>query len=354
MSENDFINLSKAGDFEIAPVQPPIDMSSRQDFKKLDTGEFDKMQLSAAVSQLPSLMAANAMSNSYFLEFPKGVQGTLMKLKRGGYSTTLVDENHHFTGTASLHQADGQALALGIFSVMAAVSGQYFLKEINNNFRMMKMELDKILEFLYGDKKAELLSEMSFVKYAYQNFSSIMAHDSQRLATIISLQEARKVAMKDIEFYTGDLDRLSSYKGGQQLDEIIAKAFKAKDSLELSVQLCAVSNILEVYYAENYDANYIQYVENDLETYLDKLEKHLLGSFAAIGQMIQARSAKGLMKKPVDDSTKDEVVQTVEVLKNGGGDIPFMRSTFHDALAAPMKKQTFCVSNDGSLYLKTA
>ena len=74
---------------------------------------------------------------------------------------------------------------------MAFASGQYFITQVNSELQKINQNIDKILEFLYGDKKAELLSEVSFVKYAYENFSSIMAHDEQRVATIASLQNAK-------------------------------------------------------------------------------------------------------------------------------------------------------------------
>ena len=48
----------------------------------------------------------------------------------------------------------------------------------------MNQSIDEILEFLYGDKRAELISEVGFVKAAYQNYSSIMQHEQQRFAII--------------------------------------------------------------------------------------------------------------------------------------------------------------------------
>ena len=56
------------------------------------------------------------------------------------------------------------------------------------------------------------MAEMSFIKYAYENYSSIMSHEEQRIATITSLQEAKKVAMKDIEFCINDLEMTVSHK----------------------------------------------------------------------------------------------------------------------------------------------
>lgn len=355
MNENtDLPTIAKAGGFEVAPAKSSIDISSRRDYKRLETGDASRQRIGALMSQLPALATASSMGQSYKLVFPNGVQGSLMKLSQGGYSTAIIGDNGKIAGTASLVETNSQALTLGAFSVMAAASSQYFLKEINDNIRMIKLDLDRILEFLYGDKKAELMSEMSFVKYAYQNYSSIMSHESQRLATIISLQAARKVAMKDIEFYTGDLDNLVSRKGSQGLNELVADAFRLKDSLELSVQLCAVGSILEVYYSENYDKNYISYMEKDLTSYFDKLEKHLLGKFAAIGQMIQENDSRKIGKQALEQARKDDVANTIEMLKNGGGDVSAMRSQLHSALSAPTRKQEFYIEPDGTLYLKTA
>lgn len=350
MEENNALSeIEKQGNFEITPI-PSMDISVRSDYSKLDTGDLGKMQLGSLISQLPAMMAASSMSKAYFVDFPDGVNGTLMRLKQGGYSTTIVNEKHVIQGSASLREMNSQALALGAFSVMAAVSGQYFLKKINSNIRLMQLEIDKILEFLYGDKKAELLSEMSFVKYAYKNYRAIMISESQKIATIASLQEAKKVAMKDIEFYTNDFDSLTEQKTGMALPDILDKAFLIKDSLELSVQLYMVGSLLEVYYSENYDSDYLSYVEKDILGYVDKLEKHLLGNFAAIMQMIQVNDAKKI-KKEVDQKQKKDIFKIVDSLKSSENSES--RNFLHEALTVQTRPQKFYVETDGTLYLKT-
>ena len=83
---------------------------------------------------------------------------------------------------------------------MSIASGQYFLAEINKELKTINQNIDNILKFFIWGQKAELLAEVSFAGYAYQNYSSIMEHEQQRLATLTNLQESKKVAMKDIEF----------------------------------------------------------------------------------------------------------------------------------------------------------
>lgn len=144
----------------------------------------------------------------------------------------MIRENGKFVGSASFYTMSAQAALMGVFTAMSVASGQYFLSQINNEMWMMNMKLDEILEFLYGDKKTEL----SFIRYAYENYVSIMSHEQQRIATITSLQEAKKVAMKDIEFYINDLETTVSYKTKDyaDLESRTEKTFLIKESLELS------------------------------------------------------------------------------------------------------------------------
>ena len=340
------------GGIEVTPVQTPIDLSGRSDFVKLDADSWQRAQVSALVSQFPTMMATEAMSHGYYLEFPEGLQGKLMDLRQGGKASTVADESGRIRGTASLYETDKQVAILGAFNAMAIMSGQYFLSEINSNLKMMKLNLDKILEFLYGDKKAELMAEMSFVKYAYQNYQSIMAHDTQRLATIVSLQEARKVAMKDIEFYMRDLETTVNSKESGDLNELIGKALQIRDSLELSVQLCLVSSLLEVYYSENYDKNYISYVEKDLASCIAKFDRQIIGSFAVIGEKIQTGEGK-YFKKAIDAPKKEEIYRTIELLKRDSEEDSTMRTYLRSALTAPLKKQEYFIGADGNVFLKT-
>ena len=161
---------------EIALVDETIDLDNVQKFIKLEPTQGQKMQISALMNQLPALIGVSTLSKTMMLRFPEGVQGTLMQLKsNGGYTTTLKSlETGKITGTAWLESATPQAICLGAFTAMSVISGQYFLSQINSSLTQISSGLDKILEFLYGDKRAELLSEVSFIRFAYKNYKSVM------------------------------------------------------------------------------------------------------------------------------------------------------------------------------------
>ena len=205
----------------------------------------------------------SAAQDVYVMTVPKGLPYTLSEFKKHeGYMNTLRDSEGHFVKQLPLQKVVSNPLVLGAFTTVAAASGQYFLAEINSEMRMIRQGIDKITEFLNDEKQSELLSEVSFVKYVFQNYSSIIQCDVQRIATVTGLQSAKKIANKNVEFYTRALE---SSLSDSDVYKSIDSASKAKDSLDLSMQLSAMSTLLEVYYSQNFDSGYLSWIE-DFET----------------------------------------------------------------------------------------
>lgn len=337
------------GGLEIKVSDDDIDFSKRNDLTKLELSSGQKMHISALWNAVPSLAAAGT-KNACVLNLPKGVTTSdLMKYKNGSLGNTYYGTYGKFAGQAPLELLKIQQAVLGAFTVMSIASGQYFLVEIKNNLTAINQKADKILEFLYGDKKAELMAEVSFVNFAYQNYSSIMNCDHQRTATLISLQGARKVAMKDIEFYMSDLDSLLKAKDFPDLDSVINKAFQIKDCLQLSIQLYCMSNILEVSYSQNRSSEYLGYIEKDILLYIDKYEKRMLSDFSAIQMYV--KTYKGTILKKIDKSVYEKRVEEfVDLL--GSGEEFIKRKPLQSVLKSFQNDTVFVLDREGNAYLK--
>ena len=273
---------------EIAQLDDDIDLNNGQKYIKLEPTQGQKIHISALMNQLPALVGMDTLSKTMVLRFPEGIQGTLMQLKsNGGHTTTLRSlETGQINGTAWLEPTTPQAICLGAFTAMSVVSGQYFLSQINSSLAQISSGLDRILEFLYGDKRAELLSEVNFIQFAYKNYKSVMEHSEQRIATLISLQNAKKVALKDIEFYLSDLNSIITDKKNGDISSTVPKMVRTKDCLDLSLQLYIMSNLLEVYYSENYDYDYISFVQSEASVYISKCEKKELNCFGQLQHLL--------------------------------------------------------------------
>jgi hypothetical protein len=346
-SDNTIQMMTLQNDFQLEPVKQEVNFD--RGFTKISLTNNQKKQISAALQHMPTAVASSTMANAYILRFPDGIEHTLMSLKQGGVSSTWLDASGHIGGTASLYSMNIEAAMLGAFSAMAIASSQYFIKQINSELQMINQSMDKILEFLYGDKKAELLSEVSFIKYAYENYSSIMGHNEQRVATIASLQDAKKVAMKDIEFYMCDLD--STINGKSSIDELVMNAFQIKESLELSIQLYGMSSVLETYFSQNYDVEFIKYVEQEITSYIDKCEKRILSSFSALKKFLN--DYKGRLLKKEDKSQYENLVgELVDSLYNG--EESAIRKSLRKTLQETLSAREYYIKENGEVYLKEA
>ena len=337
--------------FEIMPIEEIANIENQPNFKKLELSPSQRIQMSGLAQQMPAVLATDVLSKAYVVRLPEGLSGAyrLMSYKDGGVGSLVLGEKN-IVAHASFHEASAQAAVLGAFSIMSVASGQYFLAQISNELNVIGQKIDKILEFLYGDKKAELMAEVSFTNYAYKNYSSIMEHKEQRVATLIGLQDARKIAMKDIEFYQSDLDSTVTKNKDADIKDMVDKSFQIKDCLTLSLQLYAMSSLLEVYYAQNYDSNYIQYIEEESVAYIAKCESRILSSFSRLAARVQ--SFKETMLKKVDKPALEKRINGV-IEYYGGGTESDMRKSFREILHISERSAEYYINNDGAIYLKT-
>lgn len=343
------------GGCEVATVNGSIDLSNSRNFTRLNLAQGPKTRLNALIGQMPAFAGMDILSNTMVLTFPEGLDGQLMKLKNmDAYTTTIVDpETGRFKGTARLEPGKAvspETVALGVFSAMSIASGQYFLSKINNSLTQISLGLDKIMAFLYGDKRAELLAEVNFIHFAYKNYISVMEHSEQRIATLISLQDAKKVAMKDIEFYLSDLEPIIKDRKSNEVPITVSKMTKTKECLDLSLQLYTMSNLMEVYYAQNYDANYISFVKNEVSQYITLCEKKLLSYFGQLQQMLVTAKDNLFFKVDKEPLVK-QVSGIMEELVTPGSSP--LQVTLQSALDELNKKRQYYISG-GEVYLKVS
>lgn len=338
--------------FTILPFESPMSPEMTPGYKKLETTPLQKEQISALFHEIPAITAAETLNKAYVIKWHDGLPHELAKYKNyPGYMPVEMDKG---TGQikqwAELYPTATQTAMLYGFTAMSIASGQYFLAEINHRMNMLNKGIDKILEFLYGDKKAELLSEISFARYAYRNYASIVDHEEQCIATLLSLQEAKKTAIKDIEFYLADLYSAVYSKDDADIETLVSRAFQIRECLELSIQLYVTGNTLEVYYSQNYDPAYLKYVERDVSAYISKCEKQIIGIFNALRMAVEGFKPK-LGKKVDKDSLLKKIDSAIDYLN--GGEESELKKGFRRALYSSERASEYCITADGETFLKT-
>ena len=341
-----FPELSKSAKFEITPCD--LTSITPGKYTSFQTSKLEKSQLGLLQSQLINVADTAALANAYIVKFPDGLPHTLMHLSQGGVSSTIVNTSGRIAGTASLFDVQSLAAVSICFSLMSFATGQYYLQNIHNDLDMINLKIDQILGFLYGEKSAELLAEISFVNDAYKNYSSIMKHENQKISILSGLQDSKKIAMKDIEFYINDLSKTvqSDTKSYSDFENVVNDALRTKDSLELAIQLLTMANVLEVYYSENYDETYIDNVKQSISSYINKCDNRMLTEFSHLN----GRNSEytNIFRKKIDTSKMrvvlEDVIDSYSTVKDSNN-----RTSMINVLDSINSSVEYLVTTDGEI-----
>lgn len=344
-----FPEIAKQNNFEIEPCDLAAITPGK--YTAIPTSKIDQSQIGLLQSQLINVIDAAAISNAYLVKFPEGLPHTLMQLKQGGFSSAVVNANNRIAGTASLHDLQTLSVVSSGFALMSIATGQYYLQNIHKDLSMINLKIDQILGFLYGEKSAELLAEISFVNEAYRNYGTIMKYENQKLAVLTGLQNSKKIAMKDIEFYIYDLSRTVQHNAAKYSDfeQVVNDSIRIKDSLELTIQLLTMANILEVYYSENYDPDYISNVKDSVTEYISKCDNRILAEFSRLN----GRNSEftNIFRKKLDTSKMEKVITGVVNSYSSIKDSKDRRGVT-DVLDSINNPVEYLVSSDGTVLYR--
>lgn len=344
-------------DCQIAPYNSSVPPELMPNYRKLDLSQAEKAQMSELFSKFTSVRKIGAGNQPYCVAtWPDGLPSILTTLTSGISLNALISGG----GKASV-QAPLVSLAQAGVTLLAIIM-RFLLGQSNRQLTVINQKIDEILEFLYGDKKAELIAAIRFTRETYENFSSIMVNEGQRNATIHTLQTAKLTAMQDVEFYLSDLIYTSNKYNGKhhhfpddvkEMKRIVSKVIQSSDCLDLSIQLYMITNLMEIYYAQNYTSKYLRSVKQSVENDISRCEKQMIGDYNSLKTSLNTQ----WRKKADWDKAKEQVHglikkvdQKLEPLMNNKYDD--LKAQFKNAMNSLEKQTECCIGADGSVYLK--
>ena len=336
--------------YTIAASNISFDFGDTSRFRKIEFPEQASLTANSLLQLLPAAAVSDAAAKTYILKFPEGVQGTLLHLRKGGYATTLVDAGSHFSGAASLHPVNPASVALfNVFSIASFATGQYFLSDISSKMSEINRKLDDVLTFLEDSKRTELLSELTFVKYAVSNYSTIMLSEPQRIATLTNIQRSKIRAVADIDFYTTELKHRVDGKDAKKNPQAV---LNTKQSLDLASQLYAISSIMESYYAQNWNTAYLENICAEADSLLGYTKNKISDAISPYAKDIREAHKETLLKKtPVPFTSSEEKILKISEKLTNQVQNPLV-AAIKNALHEPTKPSELYLTQDGSVYQK--
>lgn len=193
---------------KLTPEVDPDAMISRFNMEKVSGDS----ALSRALGSVPQIASAIALGQSFRIVMPAGVVGHLMPLvkdqaMRGLVTTTMIGSGGQIIGTAGLASMSAFVAPLVVWTILAFLTGQFFLTQIQRNTRAIFEELRNILYFLVAKEESELGARIEFLHYVSANFDAISRNSEVRIATLTNLQKINVESLAGLKLWTRNIER---------------------------------------------------------------------------------------------------------------------------------------------------
>ncbi len=242
----------------------------------------DIVRLEGILSEYPSLKVIGETSR--LLESPlyrvsvNGVDVSpedLVMKKNGHRMASIKDIKEKFLHNADVDNVDVDDIKLHlatttVFSIASVATSQYYLKNIDSKLSEIKKDTEDIKNFLNVDKQSKIEGDFELLKGIAEQLDSIRSDESLFLQKGVQVASIQKDAKGNIRFYERYLEEaLDQYKReknrGKGLAKIIRRLSGDYFYYKLSLQVYALSRLVELMLLSEYKESYIASVREDLE-----------------------------------------------------------------------------------------
>lgn len=197
----------------LSPETDPDSLISRYGMEKISSSD----ELSRVLGSVPQIASAIALGQSFRIVMPAGVIGQLMPLVKdpamsGLFTTSIIGGSGKIIGVAGLASMSAFVAPIVVWTILAFLTGQFFLAQIQRNTQAIFEELRNILYFLVAKEESELGARIEFLQYVSNNFNSLSRNSETRISTLTNLQKINVESLAGLKLWTRNIER--------QLDDI--------------------------------------------------------------------------------------------------------------------------------------
>lgn len=219
--------------------------------------------LGGTFSGVVETMAAPATEGLYRCVFPKGVTGTLAMAKDGsGALGTIINDG--IVGQARWIPVDKAIGPACLQAALIAVAVLAVVKQVQD----IKDDQKEIISILERDKKSQLLADYDLLASYMDDYKLYWENEASLVVNLNQVKNIKRNAMKDLRSYIEQIEGLlsekknllkmqtASYKIGKLLDRFV--------HYKLALHVFALSEYMEVMMSKNFQAEYLNKIENEI------------------------------------------------------------------------------------------
>ena len=236
--------------FGINVLKEHLDVKNLSKYKKADGQElFALSQLFGyipgfAKDQIQNKNFAEAMKDTYRIIIPKGCH--MGKANPRGVQKALLfsDEGSHLKGPADVIANDptdilskAPQIEYSVFTLLSFITGQYFMRQLNDSLTQLNDRIDRIIAFLEEDKISEIQAAIDELSEITNKLSYTKGDDIKVLAALNRIHHIQSVARRNMHFYSIQVEK--------NTEEISAE--KKDDNKTIETRINDLSRNLEYY-----------------------------------------------------------------------------------------------------------
>ena len=124
---------------------------------------------------------------------------------------------------SALSISNAPNIALSAFNALSAVTGQYFMAQVNAKLSMIKNEIDELKQYLDAIKKSELDAALQDLNDIIRHLQYIKNNSERTHATIVQIEGAKKVARRNISLYSDQIKKVVMRASKTDKENMISK-----------------------------------------------------------------------------------------------------------------------------------
>lgn len=114
-------------------------------------------------------------------------------------------------------------VALNAFNALSAVTGQYFMAQVNAKLSVIKNGIDEIKQYIDAVKQSELEAALQELNEIIKHVQFIKKDPERTRGTIIQIEGVRKVARRNINLYSNQIEKVIKRASKTDSENMVVK-----------------------------------------------------------------------------------------------------------------------------------
>lgn len=271
--------------------------------------------LGGSFAGVAETIATPAAEGLYRCVFPKGITGTLAMAKDGsGALGTILNDG--IVGQARWIPVDKAIGPACLKATLVAVAVLAIAKQVQD----IKDGQKEIIGILERDKKSQLLADYDLLASYMDEYKFYWENEASLVVNLNQVKNIKRNSMKDIRSYTDQIENMlsakknllkmqtASNKTGQLLDRFV--------HYKLALHVFALSEYMEVMLPKNFQAEYLNKIEDEIREHAMKFRNLYTACFDKI---------EAIKKDAVTTQTANKLADVSRTVGNFIGKIPLIK-----------------------------